>query len=236
MAPTLKQLALHLEGGQDEVINEVAFIIDEGMKAFAPNRRMEVAQVAIFSREIARIYPHESLADINAFMNGAAMSKYDDGEYYASVDIPRLSKWWRAYLAEKAEARENAERDLRNQRHREAEAVIGSIPGLAEAVAASVLSHKEQAHENSRMVRLLRLKERFKIMTDQDLRDAWPKYKDADTRSVILGEAQSRGLLDASLSAAIRQVEEAAKAEAHQFAEQRDEFPAIPVDPNSQVA
>lgn len=235
MAPTLKQLAVHL-GSAEMVVNEVAFIVDEGMKWFAANRQMPPGQIAIFSSEVARTYQHESLADVHAFMIGAAMSKYDDGEYYANVDIPRLSKWWRAYLAEKAEARENAERDLRNQRQRETEQALGNIPGLADTVKAAVLDNEERKYEDARRRRMARLALQFKFMTDEDLRASYVKYKDADTRSVILEQAKERGLLSASMNEAVRRGEEEARAEAQHLTDHPEELPAIPEPPSTQVA
>lgn len=236
LAPTMRQLAAHFPGGEDQVVTEVAVIVEQGMEAFGANRRMSVPQVAMFSREIAHMYPHESLADINAFMNGAAMSKYDDGEFYGNVDIPRLAKWWRAYLEEKSEARERTSREAASAARREAEFVIGSIPGLAEAVSKAALDNKERLHQDARRRRMARLGGQFKIMTDQDLRDAYVKYKDADTRSVILQEAASRGLLSAAMNEAIRRGEEEARAEAQHLTDHPEELPEIPETPSTQVA
>ncbi len=91
---------------EQSIINEAAFIVSRGMELFDAKRRMSDEHVGLFAAQIAEDFKHESLADLNVFMRGASMSKYDGGEFYSSIDMPRLNKWWRQYLDEKAAARE----------------------------------------------------------------------------------------------------------------------------------
>ena len=95
-APTLRQLAVH--NSEDEVVAEAVVIMDRAMELFAAGRRPPAAHVTEFVWQLMTDFPHESLADINVFAKGCAMSKYDEGEFYASVDVARLSKWWTKFM------------------------------------------------------------------------------------------------------------------------------------------
>lgn len=211
--PTLNQLARHF-GDERVVIIQVAAIIEKSMAYFAEGRKLETEQIALFAKQVAKRYQHESLADVNVFMEKAALGGYGKGETYGRLDLPRLGAWWEEYLNEKAEARERSEIEARNIRQREAEQGLAAIPGLSETVNKAVADNAERLREDARRRRMGRLRDQFRIMTDQDLRAAYVKFRDADTRSVILAEAKERGLLDQSMNKALREVEENAKAEA----------------------
>ena len=198
--PTLAQLMR--AHSQQAVINEAAYIVERGMELFDAKRRMTGEHVALFAEQIADDFPHESLADLNVFMRGAAMSKYDGGEYYSSVDLPRLTSWWRKYLAEKADTIEEAatrEGHLEEQRSRD---MVANIPGLGVAVRAFTMEARERRIAEEKAVRMNRLKEQLPKMVDQELRDLWPVYPSADERSLIIAEAERRGLVQRALAKA----------------------------------
>lgn len=233
-APTMHQLIKAFDYKQ--VFGSACAIVTGSMLHFAANRRLEPGQVSTFAEQVLEDFTHESLADLSVFMRRAAMGNYDEGETYGALDIPRMGKWWRLYLTEKSEARERAEREAANVAQREAEFVIGNIPGLSDAVAQSVLDNEERKYEDARRRRMARLALQFKFMTDEDLRASYVKYKDADTRSVILEQAKERGLLSASMNEAVRRGEEEARAEAQHLTDHPEELPAIPEPPSTQVA
>ena len=190
-APTLRQLAVH--NSEEQVVMEAALILDGAMQLFDPKRRMSADHCTEFAWQLMSDYPHESLADINAFSKGCAMSKYDDGEFYASVDLPRMAKWWRKYLEEKAEARERAVVMDRTQREREATERIASIDGLMDTVRIAAHDYKQQTAERNERIRLGHLRDRVEWMTDVQLRQWWKK-ENAEGRALIEAEAGKRGL------------------------------------------
>ena len=103
-APTMAMVVR--EHGAGAVGVAMSAIMQAGMEYFAPGRRMSAGQMMLFAEDLLDRYKHESLADVALFMRNCALSKYDDGEFYNAVDVPRLNKWWKRYLEEKAAERE----------------------------------------------------------------------------------------------------------------------------------
>lgn len=99
--PTLHQLVKHTSFV--EVVAEIAVVIEKGMEGFAPARKLSPGHIMDWAQKLARNWSHESLADLVVFLQNPG--KYDRGEFYASVDVERITKWWEAFLLEKADAR-----------------------------------------------------------------------------------------------------------------------------------
>ncbi len=193
-APTLRQLVRHC-GDDQTVINMAAVIVNRGMEAFGA-RRMNADQVSLFAEKIAEKYPHESLADLNVFMRNASCGDYDGGEYYASIDVARLMKWWGRYLEKKADAREVQAKQSESEQH------TGIIQGLAKAgfSTADYLKVRAQAGPaENRSKRDDHLRRTVPVMQDDQLREAYKANKDAWARRIILNEAARRGLLGAEI-------------------------------------
>ena len=101
--PTLNQLVNH--AGHFAVVAEVAVVIEKGMDAFAMQRRLSPDHVMLWAKILVEDWKHDTLADLVLFLKGAGTGKYDGGEYYASMDVARIGRWWAKYLEEKADAR-----------------------------------------------------------------------------------------------------------------------------------
>jgi hypothetical protein len=191
-APTLRQLAIH--NSDEAVVAEAVVIMDAAMELFSANRRPPPVHVTEFVWQLMNNYPHESLADINVFAKGCAMSRWDDGEFYASVDVPRLSLWWTRFMDQKAQALERQVQQERSRKQRESEDGIGSVNGLSDAIGTTVKNMKLEAHEHSMKMRAVRLKEWAPQMTDDQLREQWKLNPQAELRSILYAEASRRGL------------------------------------------
>ena len=192
-APTMRQLGR--ENGDEAVMVEATAILETGFQMFDPKRRMPPQQVTFFAEDMVERYPHESLADLNVFMRGCILSKYDQGEFYSSVDIPRLHRWWKTYLEEKAAALEETVVREDHFGEQAAKEAIAAIPGLGAAVQRFSLEGKAKAIAEGKIARMTKLKTDVEKMGDQELRDMWHVYPTAEERSVILQEAIKRGLL-----------------------------------------
>lgn len=110
--PTLHQLVKHTSFV--EVVAEIAVVIEKGMEGFAPARKLSPGHIMDWAQKLARNWSHESLADLVVFLQNPG--KYDRGEFYASVDVERITKWWEAFLLEKADARAARHAGLVQQR------------------------------------------------------------------------------------------------------------------------
>lgn len=207
--PTMRMIARHF-GSRDVVVAQVAVVVTQAMELFAPNRRLSPAMVSMWSEDLLADYPHESIADVNVFLLNAARGKYDEGEFFASVDIPRLNKWWTKYLDEKAIQREidaNRHDDLQGQN---AAAIIGAIPGLSQAVAEFSAGQREAVERMREHTVFTTLERQLPGMTTDELRTAWKLYPGAKMRSIIQAEACRRGLMGEELRQA--QIQQDAKA------------------------
>jgi len=195
--PTMHNLATHF-GGMQPVIIQAAAIIEKGMEYFGA-RRMTIAQVSIFAEEIATQFRHETLADLNVFLRKSAMSTYDGGEFYSTVDIPRLSKWWTLYLGDKADERERVERQ------RAKTLTAGTLTAISsnkmiEGLNQIITNRNADQNERSTIARREKLLGHIPQMSDDELREAWRLYP--NERSYIQAAAARRGLLGDELKAA----------------------------------
>lgn len=219
-------------GGRDEVLIEVAGIITEGMQAFAPNRRMTPAMIALWAETLVDDHRHESLADIALFMRRAGTGEFDSGEFYASVDVARISKWWTDYLEKKAEARENL--GLSHASDLGGITNDDLITGLAKAGFDTTKARLELGRSgiDNRSKRDDRLRADVPLMTADQLRAAYVVNKDAWARRMILVEADKRGLVSRALKRAEGVDGDAqAQEEADRFAAEKDQFPTPPHNP-----
>lgn len=192
-APTMQMAVLAHGAGPTGVA--VSAIMHAAMEYFAPGRRMSAGQIMLFAEDMLDRYRHESLADVALFMRNCALSKYDEGEFYNSVDIPRLSKWWTRYLAEKAAEREVIGERWEHEQEQVARGMVANIPGLRQAVREFTIDARLKAAEEGAIERMRRLEEQLPKMSDDELRDAYRLYTGAQERSAIIRDAQRRGLL-----------------------------------------
>lgn len=193
-APTIRQLTTN--NGQAQVGVAITAVVTLGMELFAPGRRLNGPQVTFFAERILEDYPHESLADVAVFMRQAAGGELDGGEYFASVDLPRVMAWWRRYMDRKVAEREQlADR----KSHEQEQAIMQSLantPGLLAAAKAATIEAKERRAAQELRARVERLTRHVGSMTDEQLREAYGVHPSASERSVILREADRRGLIE----------------------------------------
>lgn len=217
-APTMLQLAKHSgPNGMLQVTGAVGFIVNRAMEAFSPQRRMSVDGVALFAEHIVEQFPHESLEDIALFMRGAAAGKYgrkgEEGETYGQLDMQRLIRWFTDYLEEKALVRERGEHLLQQEQEQHAAAVIGSIPGLKQAVSEFVIDARERSELVRIGNRIRALQKQLPGMSDDAMREAWKVYPEAACRSLIQAEAARRGLLGEDMQNAQAEIDASAPTE-----------------------
>ena len=112
--PTLNQLVKH--AGHIAVVAEVVVVIEKGMEAFSMQRRLSLDHVMLWAKILVDDWKHETLADLVLFLKGAGTGKYDCGEFYASMDVARIGRWWEKYLKEKADARASQHAGLVHQK------------------------------------------------------------------------------------------------------------------------
>jgi hypothetical protein len=200
-APTIRQLTR--ANGQAQIGVAITAVVTLGMELFAPGRRLNGPQVTVFAERILQDYPHESLADVAVFMRQAAGGELDGGEYFASVDLPRVMAWWRRYMDRKVAEREQlAERESHEQEQAMMQS-LGNTPGLLEAAKAASIEAKERRAAEELSARVERLTRHVGSMTDEQLREAYAVHGSAAERSVILREAGRRGLIKQAQQKAI---------------------------------
>lgn len=192
-APTMAMVVR--EHGAGAVGVAMSAIMQAGMEYFAPGRRMSAGQMMLFAEDLLDRYKHESLADVALFMRNCALSKYDEGEFYNSVDVPRLNKWWKRYLEEKAAEREVIGERAEHEQEQMAKGMIANIPGLKQAVREFTIEARLKAAQEGAVERLRRLEDQLPKMSDNELRDAYRIYIAAQERSAIIRDAHRRGLL-----------------------------------------
>lgn len=184
--------------GYQQTLATVSLAVTKGMAYFSQNRRLSADQIALFADEIMSRYPHESLADISVFLRGASVGRYgrkgEEGETFGALDMQRLFIWFHQYLDEKAAKMERGEHELQQLQDRHATEIVGSIPGLKDAVKEFVVDAKERSEMVLQMSRLEHLKKHLPAMTDDELREEWKVRPRAEERSLIYAEAMNRGL------------------------------------------
>ena len=200
-APTIASIAKAY--GIANVATEVHAIATAGMQYFAPGRRMTPEQIELFVDAIVEEYPHESLADINVFIRACAKSKYDRGEFFAAVDVPRLMGWWREYLGEKADERERVERQRRSELQKASNEALAAVPDLPSMIDRIANERAARDRAESERMSLAKLRDRVKMYTNEQLRDTWKDWG-AEGRSILVKEADRRGLLKAAMDKATK--------------------------------
>jgi hypothetical protein len=172
------------------VCTEIIAIMAKGMLAIDEKRRMHPEVLALWVDEMVDHFGYESIADFRVFSRGLATGKWEDKEFYSSIDGPRMTKWFRRYLEEKSDARERT-----NDADKAPEDVIEGLKAVGlDAQLIKELAQKAGGMDNrSKSDDFLRRS--VPHMTDDQLRALWPKYRDAWSRRIILNEATRRGLL-----------------------------------------
>ena len=171
------------------VLTEIVAIMTKGMLAIDEKRRTNPEVLAIWADQMVEEYGYENLADFRVFSRGLATGKWEDKEFYASIDGPRLTKWFRRYLEQKAEARE-----VGGDADKAPDEIIAGLAAIGlDAQLIKELAAKAGGLEN-RSKRDDFLRKTVPHMTDDQLRALWPKHRDAWSRRIILNEATRRGL------------------------------------------
>lgn len=199
-APTMRSVMM--VHGEAAVFAVASMVITKGMEAVAPSRRPSPAMLSMLAEEILRLYPNESLQDINVFVRGVAMGKYDGSEIYSTMDMPRLLSWWRDYLTEKAEAREHEATREEHVLEQGIKRMVGDIDGLSKAIKEFNMDAKEKSEQVRAARRLSKLKADMPALTDHALREAWRIYRAPLERAAIQAEASRRGMMGDEIKAA----------------------------------
>ena len=172
----------------------VLAVCTKAMEAFAPKRRMDPDNIMVFVERLVSDWPLESMEDIGYFMHRCSMSAFDDGEYYSSVDVPRMIKWWQTYLEQKAgvleQIGEREEADAAMHLNTVAQMVAGDK--LSEVIRKFNLEGRLAKTAADAVEIRRRLEKDVARMSEAELRDAYALHTGADERSIIMGEATRR--------------------------------------------
>ena len=186
-----------------EVFANLSKAITNGMALFNDGQRLPVEQGAVFADTIIEEYPHESLADVVVFLRRAALGKYGEegwdgqtlkkGQTFGALTLAKVMEWWRQYLGEKAEALE-AERTKANGSYKLdlSSALHPKVMDVAKELSEKVSVERA---ENNKAARLEKIRRTVGSVTDDGLRELYALHTAADERSIIIGEADKRGLL-----------------------------------------
>lgn len=169
---------------------------------FNPEQRLPDEVVPVFAENLMDQYPHESLGDLGAFFARASMGRYGErdrdgntihrGLTFGRLTMPMLGQWWEQYLEEKAT---EAEKQVLSAKR--PPDVPEYHPKVLEVLQTARLDMGEL--ETGKHVR--KLMKYAGAMTDDQLRDEWKKCKTAHERSLIMQEANRRGLVVKAIQA-----------------------------------
>lgn len=184
--------------GEQQVIAQTYAIIERGMRLVGDKRRMSAEMSAHFADMVVTEYPLETLADIQVFIRGCIDGRWEDGEYYSSIDIPRIKGWFAKYLDKKAEAMEQRADRSEHELEQGFRGVL-AMDGVAEVVNKIGAQRRKEREESDKAARMNHLRTHLPTMKDDELREAYKLYPAADERSLIMAEADSRGLVEKAL-------------------------------------
>lgn len=94
------------------VYAEIVAVISRGLEAFNVKQPMTPKQIEIFAEDFLEVYQYESIADLKVCLKHARLGYY--GSHYQSIDSLTLQTWFKKYLDEKAEAREQRHQEVKN--------------------------------------------------------------------------------------------------------------------------
>lgn len=205
--------------GVREVLIQMTATVTKAFKDyFSPEQRMDESMHASFAETIIEDFPHESPADIALFIKHAARGKYGEikyvrdndgyvvrrevinhGKTYGRLTTTLAVEWFRQYLEEKAEAIEN-DRMATNARlneHVQRNPDSTASPVIHDTIVELVRKVRaEREPDPPDLIKNMRKLKKFAPhMTDDQLREAYQKHRNPQERSVILAEANKRGLV-----------------------------------------
>ena len=187
--------------GENQVILEMTKAITAAMvDYFSPEQRMDPSMCSAFAEAIVEDYPHESIGDVTVFIKYAGRAKYgkenedgsitDKGKTYGRLQLTTLIEWWKQYLGEKAET--IATLQVKKIKEVNSGPPCDTVVEMMKKAREEGEGSKEVIQVGMRVNRLLRT---VRNMSDDQLREAWTKFPSDRERSVVLREANKRGLV-----------------------------------------
>jgi hypothetical protein len=184
--------------GREEFLVRLAAKINDDMNLyFPPEQRLHRDLIPVFAENLLDQYPHEYVGDIGAFFARASMGRYGEqdrdgtvvkrGQTFGKLTMMTLAEWFRQYLGERAEEEERVR--LRN--HKSLNEVVAMDDKVLAAIKASSLN-PDMDHSGKRIQKLLKY---GAMMTTDQLSEAWKEATSAHERSLIMQEANKRGLV-----------------------------------------
>jgi len=182
--PTLRQAEATI--GREELLVRLAAKINDCLELyFPPQQRLHEDLIPVFAENLMDQYPHEYIGDVGAFFSRASMGRYGEkGKTYGALTMPTLGSWWMEYIDERAAEEEKLRKAPRGEKFEVAPVVADAMREAAEDM---------DAKDTGKHVR--KLMKYVSRMTDDQLRDEWKKCKTAHERSLIMQEANRRGLV-----------------------------------------
>ncbi len=176
--------------GREELLVRLTAKIADCMELyFSPEQRLHPGLRPVLAENLMNQYPHEYLGDIGAFFARASMGRYGEegekGKTYGAITLMTIGRWWEQYIDERVQ-----EEEKERGRHKAHQAEIA--PALAPALRAA--TEDMDAKDTGRHVR--KLMKYAAHMTDDQLREEWKKCRTVHERSLIMQEANRRGLVE----------------------------------------
>lgn len=197
--------------GTAAVVTHTSAVITRAMGYFAAGKALNPLQVTLLAETLLEEYPHETMSDVVVFLRRAAMGGFDDGKTYGALDVPTAMRWWRRYLAEKAEALESTAKADDAAADQVGRSIL-SLPRVQEAVEAMSMKAREERRKSDAIARMERLKVQLPKMTKEELRMAWKLYPGAAERALIQAQAARSGYFTDEIKAAQEALDKAAGA------------------------
>lgn len=98
--------------GEAEVMKLLYIVVEEGVRPFKVVHKMDQRDIIDFCSDYMDIHRTETLEDLVIFFKKARAGAY--GEAFNRLDGPTLLDWFKVYLEEKAQARED---HIKNAKH-----------------------------------------------------------------------------------------------------------------------
>lgn len=203
-------MAVKSLGEQQVLIQMTAAITKAFVDYFAESQRMDPDLHASFAETIIEDFPNESPADVVLFIKYAARARYgevkDDGSVvnkgktFGRLSTTTAIEWFKQYLGEKADAiadqrrKENKrlnEHSDRNPDDKVTPIVHDTVLAVMKKAAAEARAD-EDLDTGRRVAQLVRT---VRFMGVERLRLSWDRAKTKRERTVVLEEANRRGLV-----------------------------------------
>lgn len=196
--------------GRDELEIMLTGAIQDGMKEyFSEEQRLQPEMCAAFASNILDDYRYESVGDMAVFLRKASMGRYGErdartgeitgkGKTFGRITTTLLGAWWEQYLDEKAQEAEAVR--LKRRDGIDWQVIHHSLTDALRKAADDGVERNE-AREIAKLVKYIHL------LTDDQLRAKWKKVRSAHGRSLIMYEANKRGLVQKRIEEQLNDLE-----------------------------